>query len=92
MHQSNAVSGLKRSDKNGMAFSLGSRHNIAAEMHPVGEVDVEVATVPEHHLIAGRSPSVRVTGRIPSSEISLHLNDDSRKEIVVYSPDEILSQ
>ena len=58
------------------AVALGADHHVAAVVHAVGEVDVEVAGRAEHHLRCGRvSPFDGVRARVTRSVVRLDLGD-----------------
>ena len=49
--------------------------HVGAPVHPVGEVDVEVAGRPEHRGVAARRPPEGVAGRVLGAGVGLDLHD-----------------
>src|SRR5262249_40506554 len=47
---------LPRPEEDGAGELLGATDDVRTPVHPVGEVDVEMAGGPEHHLVARRGP------------------------------------
>ena len=61
-------------------------NDIRAIMHAIGEVHIEMATFPEHYLIAFRSAVVGMAGRIPITQVGFDFynfsNEDSAPRMV----------
>jgi hypothetical protein len=72
------------------AFSF--RHNVAAVVHAVDEVHVQMPALPEHHFIPLRHALVGMACRVLLSQVCLHLHDSPDEKFVAFLPDKIHSE
>jgi hypothetical protein len=91
-HERDAFGRLKSAKQHGMADPFLSGHDIAAEVHTVCEVDIEVSPFPEHHIITIRATAKRMTGRVQVTEIRFHLDDPPCKLFPPAPADEVQTE
>jgi hypothetical protein len=85
-HDIYPLQGLHRPYQDSARTAFPTRDHIAAVMHSVGEVDVQVATVPEHHLVPRCHAAESVTCRVAISQVRLHLDNAADEEPVLNFP------
>jgi hypothetical protein len=75
-----------------VAYSFLLGYHVAAKVHPIGEVHVEMPTLPEHHLVAVCLSMIGMAGRICFTEIRFDLYDSSGQDAGAIAAYEIRSQ
>src|SRR4051794_1956062 len=67
-------------------------NDVAAPVHPIGQVDIEVASWSVHHGVARRLPSCSMAGRIVLAHVGLHLGEDQTHSSLWSRPAELPAQ
>lgn len=80
-HDCETLQRLDSPEKDCVCSPFSFSHNIATEMHPVGEVDIKVSALTKHDLVASGHPSKGVACRIVGAQISLHFDDPADEKV-----------
>ena len=88
-HALNSLNRLHRAQENRATPSFPLGHDIAAEVHPVREVDVEMPPFTEHDFVPGGHAAVCMAGRIPFSEVGLDFDDAPHKQPAAEPPEDV---
>jgi hypothetical protein len=91
-HERNAFDRLQGAKQHGMPYPFLAGHDIAAEVHAIYEVDIEVSPLPEHHIITICATAKRMAGRVQVTEIRLHLDDPAGKFFPSAPADEVQTE
>ena len=91
-HRFNPLDRLNSPEKDRTSFPLHFRDDVAAKMHPVREVDIQMPPVAEHHSVSFRHPPVRVARGIPVTEIGFDFDDASDEDPAGVPAHEILPE
>jgi hypothetical protein len=84
--------GLDGTQQHGPRRAFAPGDNVCAEMHPIGEIDVQVATLPEHDLIAASFSTKRVARGVIRTPVRLNLDDPPRHQFCADPSDQIPAQ
>jgi len=90
-HFRNSIQRLDCSDKDRLTRPLFASYDVRTEMHSIREVDVEVAAIPEHHIVSLSSSAIGVGSRIVLA-IRLCLNNTGNQSLSVVDSNDVLAK
>jgi hypothetical protein len=88
-HRGDPFQRLDGPDQHGTPRSTFFRDHVAAMMHSVCEIDVEMPAVSEHHGIPSGNSPVGVAGRVAAAQVCLCFDDSTDEEALRQSPDKV---